>query len=103
MLKSWQGFIFCKQGCSYTSLQRLVDDGKAKDFGIKTLKTSCKGRRIYFHLDLWVDRDMDEVAKFLDETYDAASSVFCTEDPLLVVKINDSSPTLLVQAWPDEI
>jgi len=103
MLKSWQGFIFCKQGGSYTRSQRLIDDGNAKDFGIKTLKTSCKGRRIYFHLDLWVDRDMDEVAKFLDETYDAASSVFCTEDPLLVVKINDCSPTLQVQAWPDEI
>ena len=99
-LKRWQGFAFKNSMTASTNrLQHPVDEAKAKDLGLKTLRTVCRGHRMFFSAELWVDRDFDEVHKFFQDTYECEVIVFNAQDQIAGFRVEPNGPLYEEHTW----
>lgn len=101
--KKWKGFIFFQTSGISVRLTRDLDERTAKQVGVKTLSTVCRQRRIYFVIEFYVNKPIDEVTRLLQSTYGGTACVFNNDEPILNVNFNATTSTFKTATWLDEI
>lgn len=102
-LKKWKGFMFFQASGISVRSTRDLDESTAKQAGVKTFSTVCRQRRIYFVIEFYLDKPIDEVTKLLQSTYGGTACVFNNDEHILNVNFNATTSTFKTATWPDEI